>query len=517
MAGLDLTRLRARTAQLLTGFSSSQLVIIGLLTVVGLVGGVAFLRWVTAPTYGVLLAGLDAQDASAVTTKLTADGVPYRLAGGGATILIPTTSLDAERLAVASAGLPAGKTDSGWAAFDKIGVTSSSFQQQVAYQRALEAELSDSVAQVQGVRSAQVHLALPEKRLFVEDQQPARASVLVQTSGTLGQDAVNALTHLVASAVPGLSAADVSVTDSSGRLLTQDGKTPGIDSDQQAQTALESSLEARATSLFDTLLGPGHAVVRVNAELDQGNRTIDSETYDPKRTAVLSSSKSEERYRTAAGASPAPLVQPTASPSPAASPGSDGYVKVTQDVQNGVSRTVERQVLGPGSLKRLSVAVAVDRNAPNAPTAAEVQQLVANAVGLNPGRGDTIAVTTPAFLQSGPASAGGNPASAKGLDLRSLAPQVLGGVLLVLVAVGLLRAVRRGSAVDLPEAQVTAAITTAGGRDALPGAPAALPAGAVPAPRQARDGDLLGLLDDNPDEVAGLLRGWLASAEGTDR
>ncbi|MCW2666005.1 MAG: flagellar M-ring protein FliF, partial [Frankiales bacterium] len=184
MAALDLDGLKAKAAKALAGFSTSQRVIIGLLAVVAVVGGMTFMKWVTAPTYGVLLAGMDPQDASAVVAKLDADGIAYKLASGGATVMVPTSSLDAERLAVASAGLPAGKTDSGWAAFDKAGLTSSSFQQQVAYQRARESTRSGAVGAIDGVRSAEVHLALPEKRLFTDDKKPARASVLVTTDGS---------------------------------------------------------------------------------------------------------------------------------------------------------------------------------------------------------------------------------------------------------------------------------------------------------------------------------------------
>ena len=121
MAALDVDALKTRVTTFLKGFSPSQLVIIGLLTVVAVVGGTTFLKWVTAPTYGVLLAGLDAQDASAVIAKLEADGVAYELSSGGSTIMVPTSVMDQERLAVAAEGLPAGKTDSGWAPFDKVG------------------------------------------------------------------------------------------------------------------------------------------------------------------------------------------------------------------------------------------------------------------------------------------------------------------------------------------------------------------------------------------------------------
>ena len=516
MAALDVNAMKARATSFLKGFSASQLVIIGLLTAVAAVGGVSFLTWVTAPTYGVLLAGLDAQDATAVIAKLEEDGVPYELASGGSTIMVPTAVMDEQRLAVAAEGLPVGKTDSGWAAFDGQGLTSSSFQQQVAYQRAMESTLSGAVGEIDGVRSAEVHLALPEKKLFTEDRKPARASVLVTTDGSLGDDAIEAMTHLVASSVPDLSATDVSVTDSSGRLLTSDGTGAGNDRSAKARAELETTLEARATTMFDQLLGPGKAVVRVNAEIDQADRTVDSETYDDAKKSVGSSSTAEETYTSVDGAQlPGGVVtvvdDPATPVDEAAAAADPKYRKAQTTQQNLVSRVVERQVVAPGGVKRLTVAVAVDRNAANAPGAAEVQAMVANAVGLDPARGDTISVTTPAFLQAPPPAAAA-PAVSGPNRIAALAPQVLGGLLLLLVSVGLLRTVRRGVATELSPAEVTAALDRSGARAVGAGAPAALPAGSVPAPRTEEE-DLLATLDD-PDEVASMLRGWLATTGG---
>ncbi|MCW2606196.1 MAG: flagellar M-ring protein FliF [Frankiales bacterium] len=515
MAALDVDVAKAKVTAFLKGFSPSQLVIIGLLSLVAVVGGVTFLKWVTAPTYGVLLAGLDAQDASAVIAKLEADAVTYKIASGGSTIMVPTSVMDEQRLAVAAEGLPAGKTDSGWAAFDKTGLTSSSFQQQVAYQRAMESTLSGAVGEIDGVRDAEVHLALPEKKLFTDDQKAARASVLVTSDGSLDDEAIDAMTHLVASSVPDLSASDVSVTDSSGRLLTAEGGAAGTDRATKARSELEGTLEARATTMFDQLLGPGRAVVRVNAEIDTANRTVDSETYDDSKKAVLSSATTSETYSTPqATATPRAVgvVDNPATPLDE-SVADKGYAKTSSTQQMGVTREVKREVVAPGGIKRLTVAVAVDRNAQNAPSASELELLVANSVGLDKRRGDTISVTTPSFLQADEKATAATDAAGGPSRITALAPQVLGGLLLLLVSVGLLRTVRRGVATELSAAEVTAALDRTGARTALAaGAPAALPPGAVPAPRSEED-DLLSRLDDD-DEVAGMLRGWLASTGG---
>jgi flagellar M-ring protein FliF len=501
--------LKARALGAARAFSPSQLVIAGLLTVVGISGAVFFLRWVSAPTYGVLLAGLDPKDASAVTAKLSADGVAYKLDGGGTTVLVPQSVLDKERIAVAAAGLPAGTTQDGWATFDKQGLTSSSFQQQVAYQRAMEATLAGSLQGIDGVRSAQVHLALPERRLFSTQQDPARASVLVQTSGTLSDETVDAMTHLVASAVPDLAPKDVSITDGSGTLLTGGSSTSA--KSEGARRSYEDALTAQVTSMFDTLLGPGHAVVRVSAEMDTASTTVDSTTYDPKSSVVLSQTTSNETYAPAAGTTgpSGPLTSTSAtgqSPSTSGTPTkTNGYSKTDASTTNGVSVTTAHKELAPGGVKRLTVAVAVDSNAKNAPPAADIQSMVANAVGLDPSRGDTIAVTTPAFLMSNPKTA--KPAGTPGggpLDLlTAYGPKAMGALLLLLVGLGFLKTVKNGTSTEVPEAQLTAAVE-AGRRTALPSG--AQPA--IPAQRTSSE-DLLGVIDDRPDEVTGLLRGWL--------
>jgi flagellar M-ring protein FliF len=524
MAALDMDALKGRAVTALKGFSPSQLVIIGLLSVLGLTGGVFFLKWVSAPSYAVLLSGLDAKDASAVTTKVAADGVSYKLASGGTTILVPQASVDKERIAVAAAGLPAGTTQDGWTAFDKQGLTSSSFQQQVAYQRALEATLAGSLQEIAGVKSAQVHLALPEKRLFSDQQDPARASVLVQTDGTLPDGTVEAMTHLVSSAVPELAAKDVSITDGSGTLLTGEGTSTG--KTDAARRSYEDALSAQVTSMFDTLLGPGHAVVRVNAQMDTSNRTIDTQVYDPKSSAVLSQNKSSEVYAptgtgstTTGGAitSATPTGQTTGTTSSTSK--SNGYSKTDSSTTNGVSVTTSHEVVAPGGVKRLTVSVAVDSNAKNAPSTADIQSMVSGAVGLNTTRGDTLSVTTPAFLIGTTKSVAATAAAKAGpLDLaQTYGPKAVGGLLLLFVGFGFLRALKRGSSTEIPAEQVTAAVE-AGKRGALGGrtqAAAALPAGSVPAQRSSDE--LLGVLDDSPDEVAGMLRGWLANVGPGDR
>ena len=515
MAAIDAQALKDRATRAFRSFSPSQLVIIAMLGVVSLVAAVAFLRWASAPTYTVLLAGLEAEDAAAVTAQLDTDGVPYQLEAGGATVLIPAETVDAERLKIAAAGLPASKTDGGWAVFDAQGMTSSSFQQQVAYQRAMEGTLGTTLTGIDGVQAATVHLALPEKKVFTDEQQPVRASVLLDTTRTLDGGAVDAVTRLVSSSIPGLAPEDVSVSDSTGRLLSTDGT--GGTQDREAQAALEDELANQATTMLDSVLGPGHAVVRVSAEIDRSKRTTDSEVYDPKKQVVLSEDSSTETYTTPNdGTTSSGTVAEPQTTTAATTASANDYRKEQASKDLGNSRTLTHEDEAAGGIKRLTVAVVVDRDAANAPATVDVQNLVANAVGLDPARGDTIAVSTPSFLKTEAAPAvpatGGGAGSAK-----ALAPTVLGGVLLLLVGLGLLRTLRRGAVREVPADEVTAALAQAAAQGALPAGAAGareLPAAPVAEQRGTGEQDLLHLVDENPDEVTALLRGWLANSGG---
>src|SRR3954471_24315983 len=137
MAAIDVDGLKRRATAAYRAFTPAQLVLAGLLAVLTVVGGMMFYRWVSAPTYAVLYSGLDAKDTADITAKLTTDKVAYKLTGNGTTVEVPSSSLDQERVALAAAGLPKGGTG-GWDTLDKEGLTTSSFRQQVDYQRALE-------------------------------------------------------------------------------------------------------------------------------------------------------------------------------------------------------------------------------------------------------------------------------------------------------------------------------------------------------------------------------------------
>jgi len=489
----------------LSAFTTAQLVIIGLLGAVGIIAAGAFLRWVTAPSYDVLLAGLDPADAAAVTEHLETEGVPYELAAGGATVLVPSANLQEQRIAVAAAGLPEGSSQ-GYELLDAQGITSSSFQQQVAYQRALEGELAKTLGEMKDVRNATVHLAVPEEELYTDEQKPVQASVLLDTAGTLSNDSVEAVQRLVASGVPNLEPEAVTVSDTKGRLLSSDSAAGMSSSQLEAEQAIEDAAAARADTMLASVLGPNRAVVRVNAELDTAEHTSESETYDPQQSAVLRRQTSRETYegngeQTGGVVS---LPDPTDGEDAAAT---STYDKEEGNEEFGVTRQVEKETQAPGAMKRLSVAVMVDENAVGLPTDAVLTELVSNAVGVDAARGDTISLAAVPFQTPDETATEATTRDWTGPISTGVAATVL-----LLIAAVFLRALRRGKVDELPVPDLEPVDTPL----ELPASPAAIQQAealaleAAPNKDDFDETEVLNLVENRPDEVTALIRGWLS-------
>src|SRR5216110_675179 len=179
--------------------------------------------WVQRPLYRPLFTNLAAEDASAIVEALRAEKAPFRLEDGGRAILVPAERLYELRLALASRGLPEGG-GVGFEIFDKQTLGQTDFLQRLNYQRALQGELGRTIGQLGGVEAARVHLALPERSLFVaEDRRPSASVVVKLVQGrTLSAAQIDGIVHLVAASVEGLQPEAVTVVDEAGRILTSD-------------------------------------------------------------------------------------------------------------------------------------------------------------------------------------------------------------------------------------------------------------------------------------------------------
>lgn len=505
------------------GFTPGQRSVVVVAVLALLMGAFALSRWVAQPSWAPLYGGLSGADANAVVEQLNADGVPYQLANGGSTILVPQDQVYAERVSLSGQGLPAGEGNDGWSLLDKQGITATDFQQNIAYQRAIEGELSKTLNAMDGVNNAVVHLAVPKKSVFLEETERTTASVLLSVApGTdLSLDQVQSITHLVAGSVAGLDPNDVTVTDQSGTMLSGGGTAGGAGSagaTDERTAAFEARQAKAAQEVLDKVVGPGHSVVRVNAQLNFDATTSTGEIYTPPSPTAppLSEATVTEQYSgngTNAGGTLGQIL-PTAV---ATTGGAGGYQRSQSTVNNSVNKTVTKTDTAPGGVERMTVAVVLDAKTAGALDPGRVQQLVANAVGLDPARGDAVQVDTLPFDTTAAAEA------AKELQAADKAAQTgqyidiakkVGLALLILVILFL--AMRRR-----PKDETTIDATASD----LPGLlynpePAAI--GAGPAGGQLAIGgesevtrdqmreDVAALVDNQPDDVAQMLQGWLA-------
>jgi flagellar M-ring protein FliF len=498
------------------------------------VGGFLFANWAGKPSYAPLYSNLSGTDASAIVDKLNAGGTPYELADGGQTIMVPQDKVYDLRLSMSGAGLPAGK-DTGYALLDKQGVTTSEFMQHVGYQRALEGELANTIGAIDGVASATVHLAVPQKDVFTEDQQKPTASVLVATAPgqPLSADQVQAVVHLVSSSVVGLAPDQVTVADATGKVLSTGGQDTTVDAASTTRAQQTQQFEQRMNTslqqMIDQVVGPGHAVVKITADLNFDRTDTKSQTYaaDPK-LPPLSQSKSSETYA-GAGVPGGGVLGPDNVQVPMGTAGTGTYARNSQTQDNAVGVVTKTVQSAPGAVRRLSVAVLLDKNTAAAVDTAAVQRLVTSAVGLDAKRGDTMAVTALPFDQTATAAAKHALDAAHQADQRTqlvAMAKTIGAALVVLVLLfGAWRSSRRRRSATLTDeerAQLeemqgaldearSRALDRGGDKPALESAP---PRDPRDDDRELRHGELAAMVERQPDEVAQLLRGWLADKKG---
>jgi flagellar M-ring protein FliF len=394
---------------------------VAVVVVVALAGaGVwAFARWQKERNFRPLFTGLSPEDAGAVVERLRQSGVEYRLAEDGRVVLAPAERVAELRLALASAGVPRNGRI-GFELFDKTSFGATEFSEQVNYRRALEGELERSVMSLAAVEQARVHITFPKESVFLEARQPAKASVLVKLKPGARLTPANAaaVCHLVASAVEGLAPEAVSILDMQGNLLSRPRRQAAGEEGGSTEAALEyrqaveRDVAAKITNTLEPLLGPDRFRVSVAAECDLTSGEQSEESFDPSRSVMVTSQKTEEY---AGGTVPAGTPGTASNlPRPAAKPeaGAGGLARQTESITYQSSRTVRRIRLPQGAVKRLSVAVVVDHEVkwtgsgpqaqktvtPPSPEKLKViQDLATAAAGLNPQRGDQLIVESLPF------------------------------------------------------------------------------------------------------------------------
>ena len=321
-----------------------------------------------------IFSGLAPTDASQIVKELEARAIPFELEQGGTSILVPSSRVHELRLAMASIGIPRTDESAGGVGFellDKPAFGMSDFMQKANYYRALQGELARTIQQMEGVGNARVLLHVPEQRLFTRDRRESKASVFLklQSGRALDSAQVQAIRHLVSNGVEGLQPQKVSVVDSSGRSLSGDMEDPTSLSSlnrQQIQLVrdVEERLQDKAQSMLDSVLGPGQAVVRINATLgfDQVQET--AERFDPKSAVVRTETVSNETSASKTaneGAPGAPANTGNATTAAETPKTSSEENRESTSNQYEINRVVETRQRAIGDIRRLTVAVFVNQ------------------------------------------------------------------------------------------------------------------------------------------------------------
>ncbi|WP_149536193.1 flagellar basal-body MS-ring/collar protein FliF [Siccirubricoccus phaeus] len=519
------------------------------------------------PPMAALFGEMESRDAAAVVAALDRQRVPYRIAGNGTQVLAPVDQIPRLRLMLAREGLPAGG-GVGWEIFDRNeSLTTSPFQQDMNRLRAMEGELGRTIRGLAGVRAARVHLVLPRREAFSRERGEAQASVVLAMQGSqrLDREGVQAVLHLVATAVPGLRPQNISIVDSRGELLARGGQALAAATQSLTQEELRRAQEMRlgraVEELLERSLGPGRVRAETTVELDFDRVETREERFDPDNQVPRSQQSSAEQSRNSEPQPTSVAGNIPGAEQAAAGGTSESRTEETTNFEIGrTNRTTLRE--GP-VVKRLSVAVLVDGvmepqegGAPRwrertPEELARIATLVRSAVGFDERRGDRVEVVSMRFAEDGLAPPA--PEAFLGLPIAPvLGTRLLESVLLALVALAAILLIGkpmvvRLAATLLPQpalaaagaegalAEGAAAEAALAGNPAALAALAALPPGADAATVAATlaavaNGDaeamvqvqnvqgqmrasaikaLTDLIDAHPDEAVSVLRRWL--------
>ncbi|OGP15075.1 MAG: flagellar M-ring protein FliF [Deltaproteobacteria bacterium GWA2_54_12] len=375
------------------------------------------------PEYQSLYAQLSAEDSGAVIEKLKEKRVPYKV--DGTSISVPADKVYETRMELAGEGLPQGG-GVGFEIFDKTAFGVTDFVQKINYKRALQGELSRTITQIKEIDTARVHLALPEKGVFLDEQKKARASVIVKLKPgkQLTQGQVSSIVHLVANSTDNLKPEDVAVVDTAGKMWTREADEDSgmmLSSTQlEYKRSLEKDYEHRVQSMLEKAVGMDNVVARVSADVDTRQVETTEERYDPDGQVVRSEQKSKE---TSVGGVAALGVPGVLSNMPETAQGGKaaGAAPPSSNRQNDVinyeiSKVTSHVVEPTGAIKRLTVSVLVDGTYQAAASGtdaggaknyvprteeelAKFTDMVKAAVGYSETRGDVITVVSTPFEQ----------------------------------------------------------------------------------------------------------------------
>lgn len=479
--------------------------------------------------YGPLFTNLTSEDAGEIVKKLKDAKTPYRITADGKGILVPSDKVYELRLTLASEGIPQGG-GVGFEIFDRKNFGMTEFVQKLNYQRALQGELSRTIAQLNGVEQARVHLAIPEKSLFRDNEKPATASIVLKmkSNRSLRDSEVQGVVHLVSASIEGMDPEHVTVLDSRGKILSKGGSSDPAarmsSTMQETQRAYEKNVEERVQSLLDTIVGGGKSVARVTASFDFKQVERVEEKYDPESIAVRSEQRTEEKGASTTSSAGVPGVQTNLGRTSAGGAATSGGGSKNDETLNyEVSRSTSKTIEPVGALSKISIAVLVDgkyeapapakkgedvkaKYVPRSPDELQkIESLVKSAVGFNADRGDQLSVQNIPFQDTGEAGAGEAASRWTNPFFISLAKNLMIGigflVLVLFVIRPLIAALRVGKRPTLESFEPIGGE----GMDQLTTAERAL----INA-QMAEQKDLIEQAKKDPYQVAQILQNWVA-------
>jgi len=543
----------ASLSQFLNRLGLARVAAMGVVAVM-LLGFFAFLAMrATTPSLAPLYTGLSIEDSSAIISALQTQNIPYELRGDGDTILIPRDQITTARMSLAGEGLPT-RGQVGYEIFDQqsaLGATS--FVQNINNVRALEGELSRTITSLSRIKTARVHLVLPERALFSREKKDPTASIVLSVRGQLSPGEIRAIQHLVASAIEGLEPNKVSIVDDSGTLLASGAGNAdeALAGEAEERTlGVENRMRTRVEDMLDNVVGSGRARVQVSAELDLNKSTKTSESFNPDGQVVRSTQTRElANQATGAGDKSVSVANelPGATPNTGGAGGTSETGSTTEETTNyEISKTTQTDIMAGGGIKKLSVAVVIDgiytadangnqTYAPRAqPEIDQITTLVKSAIGFDAARGDQVNVVNMQFAQR-PDAAGQGTGQAGMFDFtrddivngaQMLVTLLISLALVFFVMRPLLKRVLspENTPLALPPGSELTAIDAQPGLEELPEDHEELAARQAQSQAWMENAKALGeaqlqtlksvgtLIEENPKQAALVVRDWLKSA-----
>ena len=372
--------------KLWSGLDGNQKLGMLALIVLTIVAATFFLSKAMEPDWVVLYSDLNEVNAISIVEGMKKNGYQYKVSEDHQTILVPSNVRDEMRVFVAENDLIK-DSDNGFELLDEMQLGSTDFKNKLTRQRIFQGELTRAIEKIQGVKYAKVHLAEPERSIFEDnDEKPTASVVLVLEPGyKIKSSQVKAIKNLVAYSVQRLSAEQVFITDQNGNTLSDEASKNSTDM-ESFKGNLEKDTAKKISEVLERIVGKGNVSVQVNADIDFNSAKATIESYIPiegKEQGVVTSSQTEiETYE-----------NPNNIPNPNnANPRNLNYSKQKTAINYSVTKEVKQVIYAPGTIKRLSIAVAVNKILTESEKS-ELKELILSAAGVDYSRGDVISVS----------------------------------------------------------------------------------------------------------------------------